>query len=172
MTEIKKHKENPFLNNLVVTTKGKRINVMPIGREEDNILINQHTGEVKGTHVTSYRQVDDAEFIKIFTANIALTFDLNMAGRKVFDMLIHTMQKQAITKDQVYINNDVRVDFVQEHKVKLAYSTMYRGIDNLIKQQIIARSTRVNIYFINPAMIFNGDRVAFTRIIERKSKKK
>ena len=163
-----RHKENPFLANLVVKTKGRRIDVSPIG-SESSVLVNQHTGEIKGTHVTSFKQVDDAEFIKVFTANISLTFDLNQAGRKVFDMLLHVMQQQAISKDQVYLDNQTREDFVKEHKLKLASSTMYRGIDNLIQRSILAKSTRTNIYFINPAMIFNGDRIAFTTLIERRS---
>lgn len=163
-----KYKENPFLENLTVTTKGKRISINPLGRDSDNILINQSTGEVKGTHVTSFKQVDDAEFIKFFTANIALTFDLNQSGRKVFDMLLHVMQRQAISKDQVYLDDEVRDEFTKEFGVKLAKSTFYRGLDNLIEKLIIAKSTRTNIYFINPSLVFNGDRIAFTRVIERK----
>lgn len=163
-----KYKENPFLDSFTVTTRGKRISVSALGKTEDNILINQNTGEVLGTHVTSFKQVDDAEFIKVFTANIALTFDLSQPGRKVFDMLLHVMQKQAISKDQIYLDDGVRQDFVMEHGVKMATSTMYRGIDNLVERCIIARSTRTNIYFINPSLVFNGDRVAFTRVIERK----
>ena len=164
-----KHKSNPFLEALTVTTKGKRITVGELGKS-DSILISQSTGEVTGTHITAFKKVDDAEFIKIFTANISLTFDLNQTGRKVFDMLIRVMQHNSISKDQVYIDDHVREEFVNEHQVRLASSSMYRGIENLIERKIIARSQRTNIYFINPSLIFNGDRLAFTTIIERQNK--
>lgn len=170
--KLVKHKENPFLDNFTVTTKGKRVTVSPLGGGDENILINQSTGEVKGTHVTAFKQVDDAEFVKLFTANIALTFELNQSGRKVFDMLTRVMQKHAISKDQVYIDEHVREEFTEEQGVKLAPATMYRGIENLIERKIIARSQRTNIYFINPSMVFNGDRIAFSTVIERKRKNK
>lgn len=163
-----KYKENPFLNGLNITTKGKQVKVTPLGSNKDNIVVNQSTGEVQGTHVVSYKQVDDKEFVKLFTGNIALIFDLSSSGRKAFDMLLHVVQKEAIRKDLVYIDDEVRADFTEEHKVKLATSTMYRGLENLVEKKILARSTRTNHYFINPSMIFNGDRLAFTKVIERK----
>lgn len=166
-TKLVKHKENPFLENFTITTKGKRVTINPMSKE-DNILVSQATGEIKGTHVTAYKQVDDAEFIKLFTANVGLTFNLNQSGRKVFDMLVRVMQHSAITRDQVYIDDNVREEFTDAHDVKLASSTMYRGIDDLINKKIIARSNRTNIYFINPSLVFNGDRIAFTTMIERK----
>lgn len=171
-TKLVKHKENPFLENFTITTKGKRVTVNPMGTKEDNILVSQSTGEIKGTHVTAYKQVDDAEFIKLFTGNISLTFNLNQSGRKVFDMLVRVMQHSSISRDQVYIDDNVREEFVKAHDVKLASSTMYRGIDDLIDKKIIARSNRTNIYFINPSLVFNGDRIAFTTIIERKKSNK
>jgi hypothetical protein len=167
--KLVKHKESPFLENFTVSTKGKRVTVNQIGKTND-MIVSPDTGEIKGTHVVAYRQVDDAEFVKIFTANIALTFELNQSGRKVFDMLIRVMQHSAITRDQVYIDEHVREEFATSHNVNLASATMYRGIDNLIERKIIARSQRTNIYFINPSLVFNGDRVAFSTVIERKKK--
>jgi hypothetical protein len=171
-SKIVKYKENPFLENFSVTTKGKRITVNALGSDDQNILVNQSTGEMKGTHVMAYKEVDDDEFIKLFTANVALTFDLNMSGHKVFNMLCRVMQKEAIKKDQVYIDDNVREDFVNEFNVKFASATLYRGLENLISRKILAKSQRTNIYFINPSMVFNGDRLAFTTVIERKRKSK
>ena len=44
-----------------------------LGRD-DNILVNQNTGEILGTHVTTYKRVDADQFVKLFTANVAMTF--------------------------------------------------------------------------------------------------
>jgi hypothetical protein len=37
----------------------------------------------------------------------------------------------------------------------------------LVKAQIIAKTMRQGRYFINPNFLFNGDRIAFTTVIER-----
>jgi hypothetical protein len=40
------------------------------------------------------------------------------------------------------------------------------------KAQIVAKTLRQGRYFINPSFVFNGDRVAFTTMIERQEKDK
>ena len=42
-----------------------------------------------------------------------------------------------------------------------------RGLTELTRSQIIARTIRRGHYFINPNFVFNGDRIAFTTLIER-----
>ncbi|WP_259272006.1 hypothetical protein [Klebsiella pneumoniae] len=37
------------------------------------------------------------------------------------------------------------------------------------KAKIIAKTMRQGRYFINPNFVFNGDRIAFTTVIERKN---
>ena len=51
--------------------------------------------------------------------------------------------------------------------LKLSYATLKRGINELEKAQIIAKTMRKGFYFINPNFVFNGDRIAFTTLIER-----
>ena len=50
----------------------------------------------------------------------------------------------------------------------MSIKTLYRGINELIKSEVIAKSNRIGVYFINPSFCFNGDRLAFTTVIERK----
>jgi hypothetical protein len=40
---------------------------------------------------------------------------------------------------------------------------------DLEKAQILARTLRKGRYFINPNFVFNGDRIAFTTLLERKT---
>lgn len=51
--------------------------------------------------------------------------------------------------------------------MSLSIATLKRGITELEKAQIIAKTVRKGRYFINPNFIFNGDRIAFTTVIER-----
>ena len=51
----------------------------------------------------------------------------------------------------------------------LSESIVYRGIKELIEKRIIAKTNEKNWYFINPAIVFNGDRARFvSEIIKKK----
>lgn len=166
--KVERFKENPFLADMIVPLKGKQVQLSRLGKDQ-NILINQATGEENGTHVTTYKKVDGAQFVKLFTANIALTFDLTSPGIKVFSVLVWAMQKHAISRDVIDLDVHVLNDFVESHdnKIKLSEATYRRGLSELVKVQIIARHLRQGRYFINPNFVFNGDRIAFTTLIER-----
>nr|AKN38154.1 hypothetical protein [Vibrio crassostreae] len=59
----------------------------------------------------------------------------------------------------------------QEPPLKLSAPTFLRGLSELEKSSIIAKNIRKGWYFINPNFVFSGDRIAFTQIIEKASKK-
>lgn len=167
--KIIRYEENPFIDNMIVPIKGQKIQISRLGRD-DNILVNQSTGEVQGTHVTTYKNVDTEQFVKLFTANIALTFELGAAGIKAFGVLAWILQDRSISKDLVPLDKFVLEDFLkaQEKKLALSQATFSRGLAELERAKIIAKHLRQGWYFINPNFVFNGDRIAFTSIIERK----
>ena len=170
-----RYKTNPFLKDMVVPVQDRKVRLSILGKD-DNILVNQNTGEIHGTHVTTYKRVDGEQFVKLFTANIALTFDLSAAGIKAFNVLLWVVQNNAISKDEVDLDSFVLNDFLELHKdktppLRLSLATFKRGINELERAQIIAKTLRQGRYFINPNFVFNGDRIAFTTLIERKSAK-
>jgi hypothetical protein len=59
-------------------------------------------------------------------------------------------------------------DFNAVHNKKLSKTVLYRGLNELIKNKIIARCLRDGEYFINPSFVFNGDRIVFQTTIEKK----
>ena len=164
-----RYEENPFIEGMVVPVKGQRVQLSRLGRD-DNILVNQSTGEVQGTHITTYKRVDSEQFVKLFTANIALTFELGSAGIKAFSVLAWILQDRSISKDLVPLDKFVLEDFLkaQEKKLALSQATFARGLAELEKAKIIAKHVRQGWYFINPNFVFNGDRIAFSTVIERK----
>lgn len=164
-------KTNPFLEGMIIPIKGKQVRLSKLGRD-DNVLINQATGESLGTHVTTYKAVDSDQFVKLFTANIALTFDLQSAGIKALTVVIWTLQNYALAKDEIAIDQIVLDDFLEAHQdrkpaMSLSIATLKRGIAELERAKIIAKTVRKGRYFINPNFIFNGDRIAFTTVIEK-----
>lgn len=170
MTTVIRHSTNPFVKDLVINKKAKQVKVSTLNKDR-NILINQETGEIRGTHVVTYKQVDDAEFVKLFAANIGLTFDLNAAGIKAFTVLIHVVQYSAIERDLVLLDSYTLEEFLKTNPdKKLSTATFHRGLNDLEKAQIIAKATRKGYYYINPNFVFNGNRIAFTTAIQRKNK--
>jgi hypothetical protein len=166
-----RYKTNPFLEGMLIPVKGRQIKLSKLG-VDDNVLINQSTGEVLGTHVTTYKKVDGEQFVKLFTANIALTFDLSAAGIKAFSVLLWVVQNKALSKDEVDLDVLVLSEFTDVHSgkeppLRLSLPTFSRGLAELVKAQIIAKTMRQGRYFINPNFIFNGDRMAFTTVIEQ-----
>jgi len=164
-----RYEANPFVEGMVVPVKGQRVQISRLGRD-DNILVNQSTGEIQGTHVTTFKRVDGEQFVKLFTANIALTFELGASGIKAFGVLAWILQDKSISKDLVPLDRFVLDDFLkaQDTKLSLSQATFARGLSELEKAKIIAKHVRQGWYFINPNFVFNGDRIAFTTVIERK----
>lgn len=165
---FERFKENPFLKDMLVPIRGQQVKISKLGAD-NNVLVNQATGEVHGTHLTTYKRVDSEQFIKLFTANIALTFDLSAAGIKTLSVLMWVVQHHAISKDLVVLDHMMLDDFLSDQKkpLKLSIATFKRGLNELEKSQIIAKSMRKSFYYINPNFVFNGDRIAFTTLIER-----
>ncbi len=81
-----------------------------------------------------------------------------------------TIQGKALNKDEVTLDSFVLEDFLISNESKLSPATFKRGLNELEKSQILAKTVRKGIYFINPNFIFNGNRIAFTNAIERKRK--
>lgn len=166
-----RYKTNPFLENMIIPMKGQRVKLSRIGRDQ-NVLINQGTGEIHGTHITTYRNADSEQFVKLFTSNIALAFSLQSPGIKAFSVLIWVVQHRALLKDEVDLDALTLSEFLVSNtnldaQQKLSIATFKRGVNELEDAKIIAKTLRQGRYFINPNFIFNGDRIAFTTVIER-----
>lgn len=157
---------NPFIEDMLIPVGTKSIKLSKLGKDDD-VLVNQSTGEVKGTHITTYKKVDSEKFVKIFTKNIALTFNLKSAGLKGFNVLMFAIQSQSINKDIVTLDKWVLEEFLNNNDVKLSLATFMRGLKELEDSKIIAKHKKRGAYFINPNFVFSGDRIAFTTLIEK-----
>lgn len=172
---VVRYKTNPFLSDLVVNLREKQVRLGTLGKDS-HVLINQATGEAQGTHLVTYRQVDNEQFLKLFTRNIALTFDLTSPGIKAFNVLCWAVQVGALAKDEVALDSFALDEFLSAHKDRnppikdFSLATFKRGLAELENAKLIAKTLRKGRYFVNPSFVFNGDRVAFTTVIERQKK--
>ena len=179
MTEQKKTRQkekryeiNPFTSDLDLQVGTKNVRISSLGKDE-NILINQKTGEALGTHIVARKKVDQESFVKTFANYMAFTFELSKAGNKALRVVMWAMKETSINKDSVLLDKLTLSDFLKDHKnydnkdLQLSYPTFMRGLSELEKSKIIAKSLRGAVYFINPQVMFNGDRIAFTTLLER-----
>jgi hypothetical protein len=155
VSQATKYEKNPFIEAVVVKTRSKKLTVARGG-----MIVDQSTGEIEGlTEVAQVIEVDEGQFVKLFTKDLAIWFDLNKAGYRVFGALITVVQQESIGRDIVYFDHDSEV-------VKgfgMSKQTFYRGLEELLTKGFIARHKSVGWYFINPSMFFNGNRARFIK---------
>jgi len=176
MKKLTRYTANPFLEGMTIPIKGKQVKLSILGKDND-VLLNQTTGEIRGTHVVTYKKVDGEQFVKLFTENISMTFQLSAAGIKTFGILLSTIQIRGMAKDEIDLDKFTLQEFIEKHKnskelIRVSLPTFKRGINELEKAQILAKTVRQGRYYINPNFVFNGNRVAFTTLIDRKEAEK
>lgn len=164
---VVRHKVNPFVKNMVIPIGSKSVQILG---KDSNILINQATGEVAGTHVVARKKTDSSKFVKVFADYMQLTFDLTGAGNKALRVLMWAVQERCIGKDIVDLDKITLQEFIENTGQEMSNATFHRGVADLEKAKIIAKTLKIGRYFINPDVMFNGDRIAFTTLIERDDK--
>jgi hypothetical protein len=154
------HTENPFLDGSTVDIRGRKKRYTVAARGD--VLIDPN-GQVKGGIEHSIvRVVDDAQFVKVFSDGIAGMYDLRSGGSKVFRYLFDQVQKHA-NVDRLYL---YFMDAAEEPWV-ISKPVFFRGMAELLDKGFIARSANPNMYYLNPAMIWNGDRFRFVQEYQR-----
>lgn len=150
-----RYEENPFLDRLTIKTRGKKVTVARGAR-----LVDTDTGEIEGiTEIAQVIEVEQEEFIKLYTRDLAIWFDLKKTGLRVFGALMLVIQENAIGRDLVYFDHTGK----NSRAFGLSKNTFYRGVEELLEKGFIARHKSAGWYFINPTMFFNGDRARFVK---------
>ncbi|EJM5007073.1 hypothetical protein R4O66_003556 [Salmonella enterica] len=158
---------NPFCfeTELKIETRKKNLTVSR-GTE---LFEKKNAGKSYFANIVHTQEVDKEEFIKLYTSQIKAYFDLTKTAYKVFFIFLRIYQ-DAIGKDHFYLSCKKAMSLAEkiDHFV-LSESIFYRGIKELIEKRIIAKTNEKNWYFINPAIVFNGDRARFvSEIIKKK----
>jgi predicted transcriptional regulator len=150
-----KYAINPFIDRLVVKTRGRKVTVA-----RGSSLVDLETGEIQGmTEIAQIVEVDEGQFVKLFTKDLAFWFDLNKSAMRVFGALLATVQKESIGRDLVFFDHTSD----QTKEFGMSKQTFYRGVEELIEKGFIARHRSAGWYFINPSMFFNGNRARFVK---------
>jgi hypothetical protein len=164
LREAERYTKNPFLKDDVLSLDtGKK---MIIAGSTKNVIVNTDTGETEGVVMMhKYREVDREQFVKIFVKEVDALFDLSKAGLKVFGYVLNAMR---VNTDEIYLS----ISKLMEYCGYRQKNQVYKGLSELMANKIIAMSKDQNIWFVNPTVVFNGDRVAFVKEYRVKDYKK
>ena len=159
------YQANPFIDDTYTIKTRRRSYTVAKGAT----IIDATTGQVEGeTTVAQIREVDAEQFVKIFTASIAVMFDLSADANRCYLLLFRCVQGAPNT-------DTIDMDFIKAQAMSAALTgkaiserAYYRGMKELAAAGVVASSVRQGWYFINPAMLFNGDRARFLIELRRK----
>jgi hypothetical protein len=166
--DFSKNSENPFLKQAVDQVNSSIVKKYKTASKtsEKAVLqaIDPKSGEVLG-HTSFIRQieVDEEQFTKMYLSNFSKFFDLPPSAIKVFGYIMTVLLPK---KDMFYF---ILEDCLLYTGYK-AHKSIHQGIAFLLKAEIIARGKTDYIYFINPMVAFNGDRVTFAKTYIKKQK--
>lgn len=150
-----KYETNPFIKEEIFSlNKGQKT---VIAGSTKKVLVDTESGTVEGvTLLHKFKEVDKEVFVKLFIGEVQSLFDLSKSGLKVFGYILQTMR---INEGTIYLNIPSMMQYCK-YKSKMQ---CYRGLSELIANKIIAMSDQPNLWFINPKIVFNGDRIAFVK---------
>lgn len=161
----KKFEQNPFVYNecgqVVLEHKSKYQKKVIM---KDNDVVFMETGEIVGTGdrvVLRNQLVDEDKFAKIYVNQMSFMYDLSKSGIKVLHYIVSELVPN---NDLVYIYLPRLLKFCGYKSNKQGYV----GLKELIKAQIIAPSFMPGQWFINPSVIFNGNRLLLIQQYEKK----
>ena len=164
--DFEKNKENPFLKEALEKVEKKVVKKYKSSSGTSKKAIFQAVdseGNPVG-HTSFIRQVevDEEEFTKIYLSQFSAFFDLKQNGIRVFG---YVMTKLVPNKDMFMFF----LDECMEYTGYKSHKSVHSGLAQLLNCGIIARGRSDNFYFINPMVIFNGDRISFTKTYVNKN---
>lgn len=167
VTVHEQFKENPFVERAIQDIRiVKKTQVIRPKNKDEIQMITSSEGEVTGyTAFTRFIEVDEERFAKVYLSQFASFWELSKAAIRVFSYILSVLKP----KQDSFI---FKMDDCLEHTKYKHKKDVLSGLGNLIECNIIARSNYDWEYFINPLVVFNGDRVAFTKMYVKKKKDK
>lgn len=167
--EFEMNRENPFLKEAVEQIQQNVVKKYKTATKTDQKAILQafdpDTGEVLG-HTQFIRQieVDEQQFAKLYLSQFSSFFDLKPQAIKVFGYILQ----------QLIPNRDEFMFFLDDCMDYTGYksdTSIRIGLTNLLQNKIIARGRHESLYFINPMVAFNGNRITFAKTYVKKQSK-
>jgi hypothetical protein len=153
--------ENPFWQKTEVKLGSK------IVRVAGGMHINKNGESITHSGIHVVKEVDENEFVKIYTKNIKAIFDLKPTAQRVLQYLITELQKTP-NADAIYLAWVGAEEYFSEHNIKSSRASFHRALTELIQKGFLAESTKPNMFWFNPNLFFNGNRLTFIHEYKKK----
>lgn len=165
ISSFTRNEENPFMKQAIEGIENHVVKKYKSSTGSDKKAVvavaDTGTGEVFKTSFIRQIEVDEEQFAKLYLSNFAAFFNLSTAAIRVFGYILTCMKPK----------NDMVIFFLDKCKEYTEYKskeTIYKGLAELVNAEIIARGPADNLWFINPLIVFNGDRISFTKTYVKK----
>lgn len=160
-----RHESNPFVEKVVEGIRVvKRTQVVRSADKSDIQLIVDSNGEAIGhSAFMRFVEVDDAQFVKVYLSQFAAFWELGKPAIRVFSYILNVLKPG---QDVFTFKMAECLKHTQYQHKKM----VFEGLANLIDCGIIARTKYDFEYFLNPLVVFNGDRVTFAKTYIRRRK--
>ena len=152
--------ENPFIKGAEIRTKHKRIRTKATPKD----LMDPDTGEVIASSIIhTIEETDERHFVKVFADGVKAAYDLNRTAYRVFQAVLTAYQKSKMTGGY---SDTVTLFFFDDglngNAIGMSEKSFQRGLKDLISKSFLKPKVP-NQFWVNPALFFKGDRVAFLR---------
>lgn len=159
--------ENPLLCPADVPIKKKKVwSGIP-----SKTLLDPSTGEITATSVVhQVEDKDDEHFVKVFSAGIAAAYELTRTGQRVFQAILQEYERSPMSRgyaEAVYLS--WFDDGLSGQDIGMSEKTFQRGLKELLGKSFISPRSP-NVFWVNPALFFKGDRFLLVKEYRRKSK--
>ena len=158
-------RQNPFMDGSEIRTTTKTVRTRATPRD----LMDPETGEVIGaTMIHIIEERDDENFVKVFADGVRAAFDLTKTGARVFNAVLTEYQAEKMTGGYA---DSITLFFFDDglngNAIDMSEKSFQRGLKELLAKGFLAPKVP-NQFWVNPALFFKGDRVAFMREYRRK----
>jgi predicted transcriptional regulator len=154
-TGVSAYAKNPFWKPYEIDVGAKKITI------SGGTLVDTGSGEAMnyaGIHKVEY--VDEDRFIKLFTQNLRVFFDLSPASQKVLQCVLSTLQESP-NSEGIFLPWFTVEDYSKAHNLSVSRATFHRALKEMLSKGFLAESENQNYYWINPHLFFNGNRMMF-----------
>lgn len=159
------YSENPFWEPKEIKVGSKLIKVSA-GHH-----LNKETGESishSGIHVI--KEIDETQFLKLYTKNIKAIFDLKPTTQRVLQYLMTELQGTP-NADAIYLSWVGANQYFSEVNLGVSRSSFQRALKEMIQKGFIAESNKSNLFWFNTSLFFNGNRMVFINEYRKKQTK-
>lgn len=158
---VQAYPANPFWDDTTVKIGSKRITVT------GGAYVSDQGEEIRHGGIHVVREVDESEFLKLYTKNVRVIFDLKPTTQRVLQYLMTELQRTP-NADAIYLAWIGADEYFSEHDLKVSRASFHRALKELLDKGFLAESTKPNMFWFNPNLFFNGNRMAFVHEYRRK----